>query len=117
MSAVKRPTNIYSHYHAHVYFDRDSLAHARAICQQAGELFSVEVGRVHEKLVGPHPCWSCQLAFDASQFDQLIPWLEKNRGGKSILVHAPTGDDIRDHTAHASWFGSSLHLDLSSFGS
>ena len=29
----------------------------------------MNVGRVHEKLVGPHPQWSCQLSFLAADFD------------------------------------------------
>lgn len=112
----KQPTNIFSEYHAHVYFDEQSVAHATALCEQAGALFSVKVGRVHQKLVGPHPCWSCQLAFDRLQFDPLISWLEENRKGLTILVHGLTGDDIKDHTAHASWLGNEVPLNLSVFG-
>ena len=113
----QRPTNRYDHYHAHVYFDETSVETAAQICKQAGELFGVKVGQVHQKLVGPHPRWSCQLAFDQAQFEQLIPWLEENRGNLSILVHALTGNDLEDHTEHASWLGEAVPLNLSMFAS
>ena len=110
-----RPTNIYPEYHAHVYFDDQSVDYAASLCERAGKLFSVRVGRVHRKPVGPHPRWSCQLAFSTSQFDSLIPWLEENRNGLSVLVHGLTGEDLKDHTTHASWLGDEVPLNLSIF--
>ena len=112
-----RPQNKYPSYHAHVYFDQATLAAARELCTSAGEQFGAAVGRVHQKPVGPHPRWSCQLAFDAAQFDELIPWLDSNRNGLTILVHGRTGDDLADHTEHASWLGEPVELDLSIFQS
>ncbi|NEO82663.1 MAG: DOPA 4,5-dioxygenase family protein [Spirulina sp. SIO3F2] len=112
---IKRPTNSYDHYHAHVYFDENSVTAATALCQDAGERFGVKVGRVHQKPVGPHPRWSCQLTFDKSQFDRLIPWLESQRGDLTVLVHALTGNDLDDHTKHASWLGDPVPLKLSVF--
>ncbi|MDB5743093.1 MAG: hypothetical protein JWR68_1408 [Polaromonas sp.] len=112
---TQRPENIYDRYHAHVYFGPASLAQARALCAQAGALFGVSVGRVHERPVGPHPHWSCQLAFDSRVFEQFLPWLEQHRGGLSVLVHGVTGDDLADHTAHASWLGDEAALNLDMF--
>ena len=66
--------------------------------------------------MGPHPRWSCQLAFDTTAFDDLITWLENNRDGLTILVHGLTGNDLEDHTTHAAWLGESVALDLSIFG-
>ena len=73
------------------------------------------MGRVHEKLVGPHPRWSCQLAFDAAQFDGLIPWLEAHRAGLNILVHPRSGSSLEDHTTLASWLGEPVELNLAQF--
>jgi aromatic ring-cleaving dioxygenase len=73
------------------------------------------MGRVHEKRVGPHPRWSCQLAFDSTQFDALIAWLDGHREGLTVFVHGVTGDDLADHTVHASWLGEPVELDLSVF--
>jgi aromatic ring-cleaving dioxygenase len=113
---TQRPQNRYDNYHAHVYFDAQTVGQARVLCGQAGELFGVAVGRIHEKLVGPHPQWSCQLAFDSKQFDQVVPWLEQNRGGMDVFVHGLTGDDLADHTTHAMWLGNEHALNLAIFG-
>jgi DOPA 4,5-dioxygenase len=112
---TQRPKNVYAEYHAHVYFDATSVQQARELCQTAATLFGVTMGRVHQKLVGPHPHWSCQLAFDSTRFDALIPWLDANRGSLNILIHAQTGNNMEDHTTHASWLGESAALDLSHF--
>ena len=112
---TKRPENLYEHYHAHVYFGPTSVAQARALCQQAGELFGVSVGRVHEREVGPHPHWSCQLAFDGANFDAFIPWLDQHRDGLDVLVHGLTGEDLADHTKHAAWLGQEAALKLDMF--
>lgn len=113
---IPRPRNVYAQYHAHVYFDGKSTEQARELCESAAKLFGVAMGRVHQKLVGPHPHWSCQLAFDSTQFDSLIPWLEAHRGGLNILIHGVTGRDLEDHTAYASWLGEPAKLNLSIFG-
>ncbi|WP_299402210.1 DOPA 4,5-dioxygenase family protein [Acaryochloris sp. IP29b_bin.148] len=113
---TKQPTNAYDQYHAHVYFDAHSVEMASSMCHQAGELFDIQVGRVHQKLVGPHPRWSCQLSFSKAQFDQLIPWLDDHRDHLTIFVHALTGNDLADHTTHASWLGDPVPLNLSVFG-
>lgn len=116
MTPVPRPRNLHPRYHAHVYFDARTLAQARDLCRRASALFAVPMGRVHEKPVGPHPHWSCQLSFDAAQFDRLIPWLDQHRGGLSILVHADGGHPLEDHTTHAYWLGEPAELNLSVFG-
>ena len=112
--SVQRPRNVHAKYHAHVYFDAQTVDQARALCEEAARRFGAVMGRVHEKLVGPHPHWSCQLAFDSAQFDGLIPWLDAHRGGLNVLVHPNTGDNLADHTSLASWLGepSRLNLDL-----
>ena len=116
MNDTQFPVNLHSAYHAHVYFDQQTVAFAAALCTEAGQRFGVRIGRVHEKLVGPHPRWSCQIAFSSTDFDALIPWLEKNRNGLSVLVHGLTGDDLADHTINAYWLGESMELNLSVFG-
>lgn len=112
----KRPVNAHRAYHAHIYFGPESVQQARALAEQAGSRFKVQVGRVHERNVGPHPKWSVQLAFAADQFDSLVPWLEENRGGLDVLVHGLTGDALADHTEYAYWLGNDWPLDLSALG-
>ncbi len=115
MTNIQRPVNAHRAYHAHVYFEQDTLAFATSLCHDAGELYPVTVGRVHQKLVGPHSKWSCQIKFTSKDFEQLVPWLEENRQGLSVLVHALSGDELDDHTIYAYWLGDPVPLDLSEF--
>lgn len=98
-----------------MYFDAQTVDQARILCEDAQARFDVLMGRVHEKLVGPHPRWSCQLAFDAKQFDALIPWLDDHRDGLTVFVHGLAGNDLEDHTTHASWLGEPAELNLKVF--
>ncbi|MCL9655442.1 DOPA 4,5-dioxygenase family protein [Pseudomonas protegens] len=102
-------------YHAHVYFDASTIDQARALCEQAAQLFDLKMGRVHERPVGPHPDWSCQLAFAPEVFAQVVPWLALNRRGLVVFLHPDTGDDLLDHTDHAIWMGAMRPLDLTGF--
>ena len=102
-------------YHAHVYFDAGTIEQAKALCTEAGERFGLRVGRFHERPVGPHPSWSCQLAFGPELFGELIPWLALNRDGLVVFIHTETGDELADHTHHAMWMGEIRELDLSIF--
>ena len=99
-------------FHAHVYFDEESATKAAQVCAEAGRRFALTVGRMHRKPVGPHPRWSCQLAFAPERFGAVIPWLALNRSGLTVFVHPETGDAIADHTDHALWMGEMLPLDL-----
>lgn len=101
-----------SGYHAHVYFDAGTVDKARALCEAAREGFGVVMGRVHEKNVGPHPRWSCQLAFGPEKFAEVVPWLALNRAGLTVFLHPETGEPIADHTEHALWMGEMLALDV-----
>ena len=106
------PTAGISAYHAHVYFDAATLEQARGLCEAARDTFDVEMGRVHERPVGPHPRWSCQLAFAPDVFARIMPWLALNRNGLTIFTHPETGDAIADHTEHAIWMGELLELNV-----
>lgn len=112
---TSRPKNLYSAYHAHVYFDEQTADHVAELCRKAGERFEAEVGRFHRRKVGPHPHWSCQLPFQREEFAGLINWLDQNRDGLSVLIHGLTGNDLVDHTEHASWPGSPIPLNLKIF--
>ena len=109
----KRPVNAHDAYHAHIYFGPETVEQARALALQAGQLFKVAVGRVHERPVGPHPAWSVQLAFSRGEFDKLIPWLDERRDGLDVFVHGVTGNDLLDHTDYAYWLGNDWPLVLS----
>lgn len=101
-----------SGYHAHVYFDAATRESAQQLCEAAGHAFSLTVGRMHDKPVGPHPRGSCQLAFDKDEFAKVMPWLIESRGGLTVFAHALTGDALKDHTDHVIWLGPSEPLNL-----
>jgi len=98
---------------AHIYYDEQTFEQAKTLITTASETFSLRVGHMHQKPVGPHPCWSCVLEFTPDLFDEVIPWLMLNRNGLVILVHPDTGDDVKDHTEHALWMGEIKTLNLS----
>lgn len=102
-------------FHAHVYFTEETADQALALCEAARDRFGLSMGRFHKKPVGPHPCWSCQLAFMPDQFGTVVPWLALHRDGLTIFTHPQTGDDLIDHTRHAIWMGQMLPLELSQF--
>jgi aromatic ring-cleaving dioxygenase len=110
---VANPAEIIKAYHAHVYFDASSTEAARALRAEIEDNFDIEMGRFHEKPVGPHPKWSYQVAFKPEQYGALVPWLSVNRGDLTVLVHACSGDHIVDHTDYVQWLGKSEELDLS----
>ena len=104
-------------YHAHIYYDpattRDRAARLR---ERVAERFPQAVlGRWHDELVGPHPQSMFQIAFPAEMLAAFVPWLMLNRDDLVVLLHPETGDDYRDHSAHAAWLGESLPLRLDVF--
>jgi DOPA 4,5-dioxygenase len=102
-------------YHAHVYFDQDTREPAHALREEIERKFPVEMGRWHEKLVGPHPRWSYQVAFRPEVFADIVPWLMLNRRGLTIFLHPNTGDDLVDHRDYPTWMGERLALNLDMF--
>ncbi|MCD2513239.1 DOPA 4,5-dioxygenase family protein [Comamonas endophytica] len=105
-------------WHAHVYFDAASRAPAWALREAIGQHLAaqVEIGRFHEKPVGPHPMWSFQLRIQSQDFLSVLEWLVLHHGMLDVFVHPNTGDGLRDHRDHALWIGKSHILDLALFG-
>ncbi len=104
-------------FHAHVYFGPDTLAQATTLCEQAAQQFPlIKMGRVHERPVGPHPDWSCQLAFKPELFGSVIPWLAMRRNGLVVFIHPISDNDLVDHRDRAMWMGAVRPLALSVLG-
>ena len=72
----------------------------------------MELGRFHERPVGPHPMWSYQLAFAPAGFPDVVSWLALNHDGLDVFIHPNTGDALRDHRDCALWLGRSHVLNL-----
>ncbi len=115
-AAATDPRSI-AHYHAHVYYDpAKTRARAERLRRRvAAEFPQAKLGRWHDELVGPHSQSMYQIAFPSDMLAAFVPWLMLNRDGLSVLLHPETGDDYRDHTAHAAWFGAAMPLRLEAF--
>lgn len=105
-------------WHAHVYFDSGSREAAKNFREVVASQFGgrLELGRFHERPVGPHPRWSYQLAFAPADFADIVGWLAINHGPLDVFLHPNTGDPLRDHRDCAIWIGRSHELDLSAVG-
>lgn len=106
--------SIIESWHAHVYFDASTREAAWALretidIELAGRM---EMGRFHEKPVGPHPMWSYQLAIPAASFSYVVGWLALNHGALDVFVHPNTDNELRDHRDSALWLGRSHTLNL-----
>jgi DOPA 4,5-dioxygenase len=104
-------------YHAHVYYQAPTTrGRAEQLRQRvAAEFPQARLGGWHDALVGPHTQSMYQIAFPSDLLASFLPWLMLNRDGLTILLHPETGDEYRDHTAHAVWFGAVLPLRLEAF--
>jgi len=106
-----RPLAEIASYHAHLYFDpereRDT---ALAVREAIDERFSVRLGTVWDRPVGPHSRAMYQVAFAPDLFGAFVPWLMLNRRGLSVLVHPNTANQRRDHLDDALWLGEPLSL-------
>lgn len=109
---MKEDTTLDCWFHAHIYFDAASRDAAARVREGLGARFEVQLGRWHEKPLGPHPQAMYQVAFLPDQFGKVVPWLMLHREGLNILVHPETGDDLIDHTKHSLWLGQKLDLNI-----
>ncbi len=110
-------TSAITGYHAHVYYDADSKPAAALLREAIEARFDIVMGRWRDKPVGPHPCWSYQVAFAPGLFGEIVPWLALNRGDLVVFIHPETGQDLEDHRDRAVWLGAKLDLKLEIFES
>lgn len=99
-------------YHAHIYYAPETRGTAADLREALGARFVARLGRWHDEPVGPHPISMYQVAFEATEFPRIVPFLMLNRAGLSILVHPMSGDAYLDHTRFALWLGEQQDLRL-----
>ena len=107
-----------ANWHAHVYFDattRDAAWTLR-VAIEARFADMLQMGRFHERPVGPHPLWSYQMTFDRANFAAIFEWLTLNHGALDVFLHPNTDDSLRDHRDSAAWIGHSHVLNLAALG-
>jgi DOPA 4,5-dioxygenase len=101
-------------WHTHVYFDPATRDFAWSLRETITQRFAgkMEMGRFHERAVGPHPMFSYQVAYQPEQFAEIMSWLSLNRGALIVFTHPNTGDALTDHRDRAIWMGAALALKL-----
>ncbi len=99
-------------YHAHVYYNPESHAAAAALRDTLAAGFPVQVGRLNDAPVGPHPVSQFAAIFKPDAFQTVVSWLMLNRRGLDILIHPLTDDMVDDHSVYALWLGSPVDLKL-----
>ena len=97
-------------YHAHVYWHNAQERERALALRDSLDDLGCGLGRVMDRPIGPHPLPMYQVNFDHHQTESVKTLLTDQ--GLSVLLHEDTGDDVRDHTAGASWIGAVLPLDL-----
>ena len=102
-------------WHAHVYFDAATRDPAWALRERIEKEFEIQMGRFHEKPVGPHPMFSYQVTVRNGQIGAMISWLTLNHGDLIVFIHPNTGQDLEDHRDRAVWIGRSVPLALDIF--
>lgn len=103
--------DIIASFHAHIYFDGPAEREvALQLREQMSARFSLALGRIHDKLVGPHARPMYQVGFDAATFTTFVPWLMLNHRGLSVLIHPNTGAERDDHLEKAMWLGAKLPI-------
>lgn len=90
-------------YHAHVYFDEDTAHKAALLRQWAADRFAVELGNWNKTPRGPHVTPSFYFGFTLEQMSVIIPWLQLNSLGLTILIHPNTDNPRADHLDYALW--------------
>jgi aromatic ring-cleaving dioxygenase len=105
-TAPRRYTDIKS-YHAHVYFDEDSYHKAALIRAWVAERFTVELGNWNLEPRGPHVTPSFYFGFGNDLLPVIVPWLQLNSLGLTILLHPNTEDPRADHLYYALWINRS----------
>ena len=110
MTEPLRPIGDIASYHAHIYYDEATRPIAAVLRIAIEQTFAVVMGRWRDEPVGPHPQAMYQVAFEAGEFAEIVPWLMLNRQGLVVLVHPNTGDAVADHDVNPLWLGDRLPL-------
>lgn len=90
-------------YHAHVYFNEDSYEKAAQLRKWVGDRFDVELGNWNKEPRGPHVTPSFYFGFVPEQLPVIVPWLQLNSLGLTILLHPNTDDPRADHLYYTLW--------------
>jgi aromatic ring-cleaving dioxygenase len=90
-------------YHAHIYFDEDNYQKAALLRRWVADRFNVELGNWNREPRGPHVTPSFYFGFTNDLLPVIVPWLQLNSLGLTILLHPNTEDPRADHLHYALW--------------
>lgn len=107
LPTTPRPYTDIKSYHAHVYFDEDTSYKAALLRRWVIERFEVELGNWNVAPRGPHVTPSFYFGFENHLLPVLIPWLQLNSLGLTILLHPNTEDPRADHLYYTLWINRS----------
>lgn len=98
-----RPYTDIKSYHAHFYFDDDTYEKAALVRKWSIERFPVELGNWNLEPRGPHVTPSFYFGFTNDLLPIIVPWLQLNSLGLTILLHPNTDDPRADHLYYTLW--------------
>jgi DOPA 4,5-dioxygenase len=98
-----RPYTDIKSYHAHFYFDEDTYEKAALVRKWSAERFPVELGNWNLQPRGPHVTPSFYFGFTNDLLPIIVPWLQLNSLGLTILLHPNTSDPRADHLYYTLW--------------
>ncbi len=98
-----RPYTDIESYHAHIYFDEDTYQKAALLRNWVAERFHVELGNWNREPRGPHVTPSFYFGFTNEWLALIVPWLQLNSLGLTILIHPNTDDPRADHLYYTLW--------------
>lgn len=98
-----RPYTDIKSYHAHFYFDEDNYEKAALVRKWTIERFPVELGNWNLEPRGPHVTPSFYFGFTNDLLPIIVPWLQLNSLGLTILLHPNTDNPRADHLYYTLW--------------
>lgn len=100
--------------HSHIYFTPSTREVAERLRNKIVTHFSdrTEISRLIDRPIGPHPLPMFEVDFRSEVARELVPFLEVEREGLSILIHPVSEDEVKDHSERAVWLGEKLDLNL-----
>jgi aromatic ring-cleaving dioxygenase len=98
-----RPYTDIKSYHAHFYFDDDTHEKAVLVRKWTIERFPVELGNWNLEPRGPHVTPSFYFGFTNDLLPIIVPWLQLNSLGLTILLHPNTDNPRADHLYYTLW--------------
>ena len=108
-------------FHFHTYFLQKNMDEYRKILKirdlvhneiTSGVMKDCAMGSLHRDPVGPHPIGMFLTCCNVTSVGNAVSFFMKHRTTSSVLLHALTTSELKDHTERAFWLGQSMPLDV-----